>query len=209
MVTRNPEDALRRLRRRDGEVYIWVDAICINQADLTERSEHIIYMHHVYQCAERVLVWLGEAYDDSDSAIDQLEILGCDTSRTDAADFQSGARRVHGALNEKTLVGPASRVLEDHGGPVCGRCKRVVWASEILVICGSREISWDTLFTAYAKIRQAAFGMKVQDTILLNLALSSTVCLLFLYRHLRQESSPISLEHTLTHVRARCSTDPN
>ena len=32
-VTNNCEDALRRLRNRDGERILWVDAICINQRD--------------------------------------------------------------------------------------------------------------------------------------------------------------------------------
>jgi hypothetical protein len=45
-------------------VWIWVDAICINQADNAEEAHQVAAMGDVYSCADRVLVWLGEAADD-------------------------------------------------------------------------------------------------------------------------------------------------
>lgn len=40
-ITRNCHQALSRLRRRTGSLLIWVDAVCINQSDLGERSEQV------------------------------------------------------------------------------------------------------------------------------------------------------------------------
>ncbi|KAI0145288.1 heterokaryon incompatibility protein-domain-containing protein [Xylariaceae sp. FL1272] len=60
-VTAHLESALRRLRQRTSERVLWIDAICINQNDLTERSHQVSLMRRVYQDARRVLVWLGES----------------------------------------------------------------------------------------------------------------------------------------------------
>lgn len=43
---------------------IWIDAICINQADPAERSAQVAHMHHIFQYAAAVTVWLGEPAAD-------------------------------------------------------------------------------------------------------------------------------------------------
>lgn len=39
---------------------IWVDAICINQADIQERTEHVKMMGSVYEHASVVRIWVGD-----------------------------------------------------------------------------------------------------------------------------------------------------
>jgi hypothetical protein len=39
--------------------YLWVDALCINQSDITERGEQVKLMGDIYQAASGVYVWLG------------------------------------------------------------------------------------------------------------------------------------------------------
>ena len=43
---------------------IWIDALCINQDDIDERSRQVQMMGDIYRYAERVLVWLGLALDN-------------------------------------------------------------------------------------------------------------------------------------------------
>ncbi|KAJ8127885.1 hypothetical protein O1611_g5751 [Lasiodiplodia mahajangana] len=61
-ATRNLNDALRQLRQA-GEAFreqeLWVDAICINQKDLDEKSKQVPRMADIYSMATRVLIWLG------------------------------------------------------------------------------------------------------------------------------------------------------
>lgn len=40
-------------------VWIWADAICIDQSKLAERSQQVQLMRQIYQSASVVLVWLG------------------------------------------------------------------------------------------------------------------------------------------------------
>ncbi|POS79917.1 hypothetical protein DHEL01_v201694 [Diaporthe helianthi] len=59
-IPKNLENALRRLRYPDRRRYIWADAVCINQADLSERGQQVSIMRNIYTKARRVLVWLGQ-----------------------------------------------------------------------------------------------------------------------------------------------------
>jgi hypothetical protein len=61
--------ALRQLRLVASRRTIWIDAICINQADTTERNHQVSQMSKIYSCAEQVLVWLGPGTSFSDQAI--------------------------------------------------------------------------------------------------------------------------------------------
>lgn len=90
-ITRNLDTTLRHLRRRSsyrdatdagsdtpaanlpiGTRRIWVDALCINQNDVQERGEQVKLMFDLYSHAARVLIWLGEAQDESDLAMDLI-----------------------------------------------------------------------------------------------------------------------------------------
>jgi hypothetical protein len=39
---------------------LWVDALCINQEDIIERSEQVKLMANIYRNTARTLVWIGE-----------------------------------------------------------------------------------------------------------------------------------------------------
>ncbi|KAJ1324006.1 HET domain-containing protein [Microdochium nivale] len=52
---------LGKAQRSEGWSYLWVDAICINQMDNTEKSEQVSSMDATYRNASRVSVWLGLA----------------------------------------------------------------------------------------------------------------------------------------------------
>lgn len=67
-VTVNLEKVLRQLRRSAQLGEIWVDAICINQADISEKNHQVPLMRHIYS-ASNVFIWLGESDDHSDEFI--------------------------------------------------------------------------------------------------------------------------------------------
>jgi hypothetical protein len=86
-VTKNLYSALLALRLENQERPLWVDALCINQNDIEERSNQVQRMQSIYQCAIRTLVWLGEADNSSDRAFHLLERLG--GSEEQIAKFQT------------------------------------------------------------------------------------------------------------------------
>jgi hypothetical protein len=78
-ITANLFFALQRLRSRFEHQppiqCLWVDAVCINQADGIEKTAQLKLMGEVYRNAADVLVWLGEEEGETDSeiAIDLLQ----------------------------------------------------------------------------------------------------------------------------------------
>ena len=59
-VNRSLYGALLRLRREHTQRTLWIDAICINQQDVTERNTQASLMSSIYKTALGVIVWLGE-----------------------------------------------------------------------------------------------------------------------------------------------------
>ncbi|GKU10149.1 unnamed protein product, partial [Fusarium langsethiae] len=68
----NLHAALGNLRHSTFERIIWVDALCINQEDATEKGQQVQSMAKIYAKANSVIVWLGEAADESDEALREI-----------------------------------------------------------------------------------------------------------------------------------------
>ena len=66
---------LRQLRRNRYSRFIWIDAICIDQGNLTEKSAQIPLMRHIFKEAKNVFVWLGEATDLEEGALSIIPAL--------------------------------------------------------------------------------------------------------------------------------------
>ena len=75
-VTQNLDAALSLLRHRQFARVLWVDAICIDQANKKEKEHQIQFMPAIYARARSVLVWLGEAQDDSDRVLELIWAAG-------------------------------------------------------------------------------------------------------------------------------------
>lgn len=74
-VTRNLGRALPYLRYTDRPRVLWIDAICVNQNDLIERSKQVQRMANVFTQATRVVVWLGEESHNSKHAMENLKMV--------------------------------------------------------------------------------------------------------------------------------------
>jgi Heterokaryon incompatibility protein (HET)/Ankyrin repeats (many copies) len=58
-----------------GTVFIWADAICINQNDVDDKSVQVAMMDRIYSSATYVIAWLGPPDEHSDVAIQTLNTL--------------------------------------------------------------------------------------------------------------------------------------
>jgi hypothetical protein len=72
-ICTNLYSALRHLRHRDSDRILWIDAICINQNDNTEKNDQVRLMRRIYTAAEQVVVWLGEAIDATGLTLSKIE----------------------------------------------------------------------------------------------------------------------------------------
>jgi hypothetical protein len=77
-VTENLEACLRVLRDKpymQNGWKIWIDALCINQADIVERAFQVKRMHDIYRKAWTPLIWLGNEEESSDGAMTLIKLL--------------------------------------------------------------------------------------------------------------------------------------
>jgi hypothetical protein len=72
-LTTNLYQALRYLQRPYAARVLWIDALCINQEDWAEHSKQAQLMGQIYAMAWRVLIWLGEADDQTSHSLTILE----------------------------------------------------------------------------------------------------------------------------------------
>ncbi|CAO2655319.1 Nn.00g103830.m01.CDS01 [Neocucurbitaria sp. VM-36] len=73
-VTSNCLAALRQFRTSHDRL-IWVDAICINQADQIERGHQVALMRDIYSSASRVLIYEGYGNLKADKVMETLTKL--------------------------------------------------------------------------------------------------------------------------------------
>ncbi|KAH7317181.1 heterokaryon incompatibility protein-domain-containing protein [Stachybotrys elegans] len=72
-ITPNLYSALIHLRSEREVRTLWVDALCISQSNHGERNQQVRIMGDIYKSARQVVVWLGEAADDSHLVFEHVE----------------------------------------------------------------------------------------------------------------------------------------
>jgi hypothetical protein len=60
--------ALEQFRHQHEERVLWIDALCINQDDTSEKGSQVQFMGTIYSTAEMVLVWLGASDENTSLA---------------------------------------------------------------------------------------------------------------------------------------------
>jgi hypothetical protein len=71
-TTRNCEAALRRLREVDCPRRLWIDSICIDQANIRERNHQVMNMIPIFQCAQQVIIYVGEGSEKTRRVVEYL-----------------------------------------------------------------------------------------------------------------------------------------
>ncbi|KAF4627343.1 hypothetical protein G7Y89_g10815 [Cudoniella acicularis] len=143
-VTVNLEAALRHLRKDDQEFIIWVDAVCINQANFVERESQVQMMANIYRGASSVIVWLGEERDDSDLAMDTCVEWGGHYAKAEDKNHLHILEYVIEPFNKRPWLAVRNLLRR----PYWSRLwiyQEVQLARTVVVKCGQKEISWDNI----------------------------------------------------------------
>ena len=154
-ITANLDEALRQLRTDGDPKVLWVDAICVNQKDLDERTHQVALMRDVYQQARRTVVWLGEASVRSDSAIDTCEqFVRALYAREDAmnilSDFNNRNPYLPPSDTLKSLAAPSAKEALSLVSTFKRPWFRRIWVlqeagvqEEVTMICGQKRTDFD------------------------------------------------------------------
>lgn len=142
----NLANALKKLRRDikpDGYMIIWIDAICINQADTPERNTQIQKMADIYSMAEEVLIWLGDEEKGSDVAMRFAKRIKNPVAFEEALDGDQAEEWL--AFRNLILRDWFSRrwIVQE-----------ISLAKSATVHCGNESIPWDELEEAVSFLSQ-------------------------------------------------------
>ena len=228
-ITPNLHAALLQLRTFwPCPVYLWVDAVCVNQEDLEERAQQVLLMKTIYQSARNTFSWLGEADAQAEqffSLIDTIHERVCladscshgKSPRIGDMPFENAEAMTQLRLpppnhpSWRTLVTLAERtyfsriwIIQE---TVCGHDNS--W-----LFCGKLKVSWHCLETVarYVKAQNLPKRILFQDFSSNNLPLRHgwpslqahvDVRLLVLY-----DESKAGIERLLRETRMFHATDP-
>ncbi|KAI4118198.1 MAG: hypothetical protein LQ345_001702 [Seirophora villosa] len=176
-IPENLADALHCLALDNEPRYLWADAVCIDQANVAEKSSQVAIMGDIFRLARRVLVWLGLGDERTAHVFDLLSILssraedyGVDAARVGTKEQLLEINRTdekQGLLLENVPSDYDFTGMADfYSSPWFRRLwvvQEIALARDIQVHCGSQEISWKRIVTA-ADIQYRAARRLVSDS---------------------------------------------
>jgi hypothetical protein len=138
-VTANLHGALSRLQLSPVTRPIWIDAVCINQDNLQERSEQVVKMGLIFKQAAKVITWLGDANNESELAFSLLHDL-----KNCIQDRDSFLGILKDQKNLESLYGLYSLFYRDYWWRVWV-IQEVTLAKTITIFCGRDSFLWSDL----------------------------------------------------------------
>lgn len=156
---------LKRLRRKHDEIWLWADAICINQDDREgddEKARQIRLMTNIFQSAACVYIWLGEEEDESDIAIQFLESITPIASAEMDGQNPKDLPTIDFPKVEDPTWSILTKLLERKWFRRVWVAQELVLAQEAIVVCGAHQMPWDTFHAAvelcFAVVESGGFG---------------------------------------------------
>lgn len=152
-IGQNLDIALRHLRLADEERTIYIDALCINQQDMTkdgEKSKQVAMMGWIYFLAVRTIVWLGPEADNSTAALDLIRHWTSQVAINEANLLQPADSTADASWADPTISLPynAGELNSMHhllNRPYFERTwtrQECTLARDAVVQCGAQQVPW-------------------------------------------------------------------
>lgn len=177
-ITQNLAQALLYLRHPERDRIFWIDAICVNQKDLEERSKQVQNMGDIYSHALRVVVWLGPEKDNSAHALELISSLATkvkiDWSRQQisaaSVEFCEWADRTIPLPYEGEFWLAICKLLLRPWFDRLWVQQEVRLAKEVVITCGNSAVTWHSfcsvMFLIFAKADSEAFHLRADRSLI-------------------------------------------
>ncbi|KAK0646909.1 heterokaryon incompatibility protein-domain-containing protein [Cercophora newfieldiana] len=147
--------ALLNQLRSDSENPLWIDALCINQEDISERNSQVQLMGDIYSNAEYVISWLGEESDDSKSAFKLIRLLCPPVAPVDDEHNSALISAIISYLTsdkpeyEKYWIALENLLARDYWSRVWVT-QELLLARNVVLVCGTDADNWSALSSVLA-----------------------------------------------------------
>lgn len=123
----------------------WIDAICIDQANNTERNHQVGLMKQIYTNAAKMFIWLGREAEGSDVAMNFVAKEASSPLRPKGSAFLRIWTREQG----KALLALCERQYWRRIWII----QEIVHARQIIVLCGQKSFEWRSFENLYKKLK--------------------------------------------------------
>ena len=142
LIQRNLWWALEYLRRPDEERTLWVDAVCVDQANIQERNLQVGHMGEIYRLAKQVIVWVGREDKHSTALFNFMR--------------EPSFRKCLPSSEYRIFSGKDIRVYREAFDEFCSRSywtrlwivQEIGLASKIEIQCGADSARWEAFTKA-------------------------------------------------------------
>ncbi|KAI7497721.1 hypothetical protein KC367_g5675 [Hortaea werneckii] len=135
------------------DVYkVWADAICIDQGNLQERNREVARMRDVYRASTNIVIWLGEASDESDLAFDFI----CGVAHAWGRGLREAQAYLCDIIPRKgvELFRALTRlILRSYWGRTWIIQEVACGNADTLVLCGTKSTVWSDFLLTYSSFR--------------------------------------------------------
>lgn len=149
-ITENLHEALQYVRKNDRKIILWVDALCIDQQNIHERTAQVSQMRDIYTGADEVLAWLGTHHTGSERVFENLQHVW---EQTEVDGGESSADPYENPLVSESLNLPFNR---HNRLQLVGLLNRPYWrriwilqeiavATRLTLMCAECSIPWQAL----------------------------------------------------------------
>ncbi|CAG2007712.1 unnamed protein product [Fusarium graminearum] len=157
-IASNLYQALLHLRHPRRTRILWIDAICINQDDSTERGQQVQLMRNIYAQATQVIAWLGEGTRESVIAFTYLSqdphstrrgLLSNESWEPIGLDFIIEPHKTYHYKDDLTCL---TKLLERPWFRRLWVLQEVVHGENVIVMAGNETVSWGLLAKSVQKL---------------------------------------------------------
>ncbi|MCJ1403966.1 hypothetical protein MMC11_007189 [Xylographa trunciseda] len=217
-VTRNLYTAMQQLRKPSTSRLMWVDAICINQVDVAERSRQVALMRVIYHRAVRVIAWLGPDDQFTQKAFCLIQSIFTNTVSADG-NFKADAGTIWNQHAMERMGLPRfpssewealARLFERPYFRRLWVVQELVVSSEATTWCGPFSVQWAhieyvaklVLSSGWLRAFQEVYGVKVRPSFV------QTIGNCKIHFHETQGGPGMGLANLLCSTRRFQTTDP-
>ncbi|KAH8749956.1 heterokaryon incompatibility protein-domain-containing protein [Hyaloscypha sp. PMI_1271] len=216
-VTTNLLAGLKHIRRQRSSVWLWIDAICINQHNIPERNHQVQLMRQIYMKAKQTLIWLGKGYEDSDLAMDLIRRWSIPLPPQTPRSMSIGVVELLRTVRDPFEVRAWEALRHLFARSYWARSwilQEIVFSERAMLICGFESVPYEALELAQLawvqlsqpeNFRLLDFS-QIRLVTISNYNAASTITL---HRHMRRTNAPVHSAFALIrYTRSLKATDP-
>ena len=210
-VTENLHAALVHLRRR-VPVKLWIDAICINQDDIKERSSQVRLMRQIYRGANQVVVWIPNPDEPLSSEDEKWTFVNAPGIEDYRLGESGGWTRIPREVEDYPVIEYPMSQLRVFQHPWFMRVwilQEVAYARDVVFKTGKQTIYWDEVEDWVGKYLDRVSdprNTKVDDDTKVSMGM---VSIMSDFRHsIDRDSSKVPLSNLLYQTQYCGATDP-